>query len=109
MIDTETRWQQVRWLLHDDSLKPEDRLAGLLVLLYAQRTTVISRLTLSHIQPADWHVLIQFGREPIVLPVPVDALPLMATPPLPTTEPLPGCSPADGPASPSARPGSASD
>ena len=46
VIDTETRWEQARWLLHDDSLKPEDRLAGLLVLLYAQRTSVISRLTL---------------------------------------------------------------
>ena len=70
MIDTETRWQQARWLLHDDSLKPEDRLAGLLVLLYAQRTTTISRLTLSHVQAADGQVLIRLGREPVVLPGP---------------------------------------
>jgi hypothetical protein len=35
VIDTETRWEQARWLLHDDAVKPEDRLAGLLVLLYA--------------------------------------------------------------------------
>jgi hypothetical protein len=34
-IDTETRWQQARWLLHDTTLDPEDRVAGLLVLLYA--------------------------------------------------------------------------
>lgn len=33
IIDTETRWEQARWLLHDDALKPEDRVAGLLVLL----------------------------------------------------------------------------
>ena len=36
VIDTETRWEQARWLLRDDTLKPEDRVAGLLVLLYAQ-------------------------------------------------------------------------
>jgi len=76
VIDTETRWEQARRLLHDDSLRPEDRLAGLLVLLYAQRTTVISRLTLSHLQPAGGQVLIRLGREPVVLPGPVDALAL---------------------------------
>lgn len=35
-IDTKTRWEQARWLLHDDTVEPEDRVAGLLVLLYAQ-------------------------------------------------------------------------
>ena len=64
------------WLLHDDSLKPEDRLAGLLVLLYAQRTSAISRLTLGHVQAADGQVLIRLGREPLVLPTPLDALAL---------------------------------
>ncbi|HEY6314765.1 MAG TPA: hypothetical protein VIY52_28740 [Streptosporangiaceae bacterium] len=29
VIDTETRWKQARWLLHDSTLKPEDRVAGL--------------------------------------------------------------------------------
>ena len=76
MIDTETRWEQARWLLHDDSPKPEDRLAGLLVLLYAQRTSVISRLTLSHVQPAGGQVLIRLGREPVVLPEPLDTIAL---------------------------------
>jgi hypothetical protein len=76
VIDTETRWQQARWLLHDDSLKPEDRLAGLLVLLYAQQTSAISRLTLEHVQAADGHVLIRPGREPVALPEPLDALAL---------------------------------
>ena len=36
VIDTEARWQHARRLLHDDTVKPEDRVAGLLVLLYAQ-------------------------------------------------------------------------
>jgi len=76
VIDTETRWEQARWLLYDDSLKPEDRLAGLLVLLYAQRTSVISRLTLGHLQAADRQVLIRLGRQPVVLPGPLDALAL---------------------------------
>ena len=78
VIDTETRWEQARWLLHDDSLKPEDRLAGLLVLLYAQRASAISRLTLGHVQAADGQVRIRLGREPIVLPEPLDALALQA-------------------------------
>jgi hypothetical protein len=79
VIDTETRWEQARWLLHDDSLKPEDRPAGLLVLLYAQRTSAISRLTLGHVQAADGQVLIRLDREPVVLPEPLDALALHAT------------------------------
>jgi hypothetical protein len=74
VIDTETRWEQARWLLHDDSLKPEDRVAGLLVLLYAQYPATLSRLTLDHVQAADGEVRIRLGREPIVLPEPLDAL-----------------------------------
>jgi hypothetical protein len=34
IIDTETLWGQARWSLHDETVKPEDRVAGLLVLLY---------------------------------------------------------------------------
>jgi hypothetical protein len=76
VIDTETRWEQARWLLHDDSLRPEDRLAGLLVLLYAQQTSVISRLTLAHVQPSGGQVLIRLGREPVALPGPLDTIAL---------------------------------
>lgn len=74
LIDTETRWEQARWLLHDDSVKPEDRLAGLLVLLYAQWPAAISRLTVDHIQLSDNRVCIRLGREPIVLPEPLTEL-----------------------------------
>ncbi|GAB3005356.1 hypothetical protein GCM10023080_083840 [Streptomyces pseudoechinosporeus] len=35
-MDVEARWETARRLLHDDTLKPEDRLASLLLLLYAQ-------------------------------------------------------------------------
>ena len=40
---------QARRLLHDDTLKPDDRVAGLLVLLYAQWPAAISRLTIDHV------------------------------------------------------------
>jgi len=74
VINTETRWEQARWLLHDDSLQPEDRLTGLLVLLYAQRATVISRLTLDHVTTEKGQVLIRLGHEPVVLPEPLGTL-----------------------------------
>ena len=74
VIDTETRWEQARWLLRDDTLKPEDRVAGLLVLLYAQWPATISRLTPGHIQAEDGQVRIRLGREPAVLPEPLATL-----------------------------------
>jgi hypothetical protein len=74
VIDTETRWEQARWLLHDDTLRPEDRVAGLLVLLYAQWPAAVSRLTTSHIQASAGTVRIRLGREPVILPEPLDAL-----------------------------------
>ena len=74
VIDTEARWEQARRLLHDDTLKPEDRLAGLLVLLYAQTATAVSQLTLDHIQHDGREVRLRLGREPLTLPAPVDTL-----------------------------------
>jgi hypothetical protein len=74
VIDTETRWHQARWLLHDETLKPEDRVAGLLVLLYAQWPATISRLTLDQVQTNGNQVTLRLGREPVVLPEPLDAL-----------------------------------
>jgi hypothetical protein len=76
VIDTEARWDQARRLLHNDTIKPEDRLAGLLVLLYAQWPATISRLTINHIRTSAGHVLIHLGDEPVVLPEPVAALAL---------------------------------
>ena len=74
LIDTEARWQQARRFLHDDTLKPEDRVAGLLVLLYAQRAATLSRLTLEHVQTCEQEVRIRLGREPVLLPEPLAAL-----------------------------------
>ncbi len=74
VIDTEGRWAQARRLLHDDTLKPEDRVAGLLVLLYAQQPATISRLTLGHIQASGGEVRLRLGQEPVVLPEPLAGL-----------------------------------
>lgn len=74
MVDTDTRWEQARRLIHDHSLKPEDRLAGLLVLLYAQTASAISQLTLDHIQSSGNEVRLRLGHEPVILPEPLDTL-----------------------------------
>ena len=74
VIDSEARWIHARRLLHDSSIKAEDRVAGLLVLLYAQSTTTISRLSLDHVLAGENEVRLRLGREPIVLPEPLDAL-----------------------------------
>jgi hypothetical protein len=74
VIDSEARWAHARRLLNDDTLKPEDRVAGLLVLLYAQSTTAISRLTLDHVHADEHEVRLRLGREPIVLQATLAAL-----------------------------------
>jgi hypothetical protein len=43
-IDLEAPWKQARWLLHDRNVKPVDRVAGLLVLLYAQTPCAVPLL-----------------------------------------------------------------
>ncbi|MGH2835870.1 MAG: hypothetical protein ACRDKD_06625 [Solirubrobacteraceae bacterium] len=62
------RWDAARRLLGDDTLDTRDRVAGLLVVLYAQKTTAISRLTTDHLQITDGVVRIRLGTAPIVLP-----------------------------------------
>ena len=74
VIDAEGRWAQARQLLNDGTLRPEDRVAGLLVLLYAQQPATISRLTLGHVQPSGGEVHLRLGREPVVLPEPLAGL-----------------------------------
>jgi len=74
LIDHQHRWQAARRLLHDSAVKPEDRLAGLLVLLYAQGATAVSQMTASQIQASDDSVRLCLGRVPIHLPDPVAAI-----------------------------------
>jgi len=74
VLDSEQRWAQARRLLHDDTLKREDRVAGLLVLLYAQRAAAIARLTLDHVHVDEHPVRLRLGSEPIELPEPLATL-----------------------------------
>ncbi|MEU4506955.1 hypothetical protein [Streptomyces sp. NPDC024089] len=72
--DQDARWTLARQLLHDDSLPTADRVAGLLVLLYAQTASSIHRLTTGHVTRNDDSVLISLGARPIRLPAPLDTL-----------------------------------
>jgi hypothetical protein len=71
-LDDQARWDAAHRLLHDDTIATRDRLAGLLVLLYAQPVARISRLTTDHITIDDTKdgitVRIHLGTAPIVLP-----------------------------------------
>lgn len=73
-IDAQARWDQARQLLHDDTLKPQDRVAGLLILLYAQEPATIARLTLQDIDTSNGQTRLRLGPEPVLLPEPLDAL-----------------------------------
>jgi hypothetical protein len=70
-LDDDARWDAARRLLHDDTVSARDRLAGLLVLLYAQPVARISRLTTSHVTTDGTTVKIHLGPAPIALPGPV--------------------------------------
>jgi hypothetical protein len=73
-LDQEQRWHQAKRLLHDDTLDTDDRVAGLLVLLYAQRPATISRLTLDDIDADAATVELRLGSVPVELPEPLAAL-----------------------------------
>lgn len=74
-LDHEQRWRQAQRLLHDHSLDLDDRVAGLLVLLYAQRPAAISRLTIHDIDTIDEATLtLRLGSVPLVLPEPLATL-----------------------------------
>ncbi|MET7906173.1 hypothetical protein ABZS86_33825 [Streptomyces sp. NPDC005355] len=48
-IDSEKRWADARRLLNDDTLPTPDRVAGLLLILYAQKIATISQLTVGDV------------------------------------------------------------
>jgi hypothetical protein len=73
-LDQDCRWADARRLLHDDTCPPADRVAGLLILLYAQKLNVITALTTQHVLHEDGRTLLRLGSRPIVLPAPLDAL-----------------------------------
>ncbi|WP_055632853.1 hypothetical protein [Streptomyces griseoruber] len=73
-IDSEKRWADARRLLNDDTLPTPDRVAGLLLILYAQKIATISQLTVDDVHIDGDTVTITFGSSPVVLPTPLASL-----------------------------------
>jgi hypothetical protein len=73
-LDQDRRWADARRLLHDDTCPPADRVAGLLILLYAQKLNVITALTARHVLHEDGRTLLRLGSSPVILPAPLDDL-----------------------------------
>jgi hypothetical protein len=72
--ETDHRWKISRRLLHDDQLDDVDRVAGLLLLLFAQPLSQIARLTTSHVTHTDSGVQLNLGSAPLDVPYPLDKL-----------------------------------
>lgn len=62
------RWGLARWLLRDDTLEPQDRVAGLFVLLYGQPLTRIVAIPRSAVHVDKQSVSITLAEDPIELP-----------------------------------------
>ena len=73
-LDQDRRWADARRLLHEETYPAADRVAGLLILLYAQKLNVITALTTQHVLHEDGRTLLRLGSRPIALPAPLDAL-----------------------------------
>lgn len=72
--DAEERWATATKLLTDDTLDPADRVAGLLVVLYAQRLSRIITLTRSDITITGDTIQLRLGPDPLDLPEPLASL-----------------------------------
>jgi len=73
-VDHEARWALARRLLHDDTIDPGDRVAGTLVVVYAQRLSNVARLTRSDVVERDGDVFIRLGKEYVLMPEPLGGL-----------------------------------
>jgi hypothetical protein len=72
--DTQKRWDDARRLLHDGTLSIQDRVAGLLLLLYAQHISTVTELTTDDVRDNGTTVSIMLGTVPVTLPEPLDGL-----------------------------------
>lgn len=68
--DSEERWQVAQRLVHDDTLDPVDRIAGALVVLYAQPLIRIVSLTTDDVIVTDTNVQLKLGTDALELPEP---------------------------------------
>jgi hypothetical protein len=74
-MDPEQRWDLLARLLHDDSLDLTDRVAGSLLLCYAQQLSRITALTTDRVtRRADGTTDITFGGDAITVPEPLAGL-----------------------------------
>lgn len=73
-LDAEERWTIIRRLLHDHDLELADRVAGSLVLLYAQPLSRIAAMTTDQISEHDGDVSVRIGRYDVTLPQPLAGL-----------------------------------
>jgi hypothetical protein len=73
-FDHDKRWAIARSLLHDDDLNTEDRIAGLLVVLYAQVTTRVSNLRREQFVPNGNGIQVALGTAVLDLPQPMVTL-----------------------------------
>lgn len=74
-LDDQHRWATSQRLLADTTIPTPDRVAGLLVLLYGQRASTISQLTLNDIAPAaDGALTLALGRDRLLIPPPLAEL-----------------------------------
>ncbi len=75
ILDSDQRWQLARRLLHDPTIEVVDRVAGLLVMLYAQSLAAIVRLTTDHVSSGeDGQVRLLLGQAPVLLAEPLAGL-----------------------------------
>ncbi|MGH3249092.1 MAG: hypothetical protein ACRDOI_23200 [Trebonia sp.] len=72
--DADRRWGIARDLLHGPGHETVDRVAGCLVLLYAQPLTRIAVLTLGHVGERPGGLGLALGKDPVVIPEPLAGL-----------------------------------
>jgi hypothetical protein len=73
-LDPHERMRLLRRLLDDESLDLQDRVAGCLVLLFAQPISRLVLLTKNDIHESKGQLFIRLGREPLMLPEPLATL-----------------------------------
>lgn len=73
-MGSDTRLDLVRRLLHDEELRLGDRVAGCLVLLYAQQLSRIVALTTNRVRVVDGDVYLALGTADAIVPDPLGQL-----------------------------------
>ncbi|MFR9769303.1 hypothetical protein [Nocardia sp. SC052] len=73
-IDADQRWEIARNILHNNEIALPYRVAGLLVLLYAQPMATLVEMTVDRVMRSDDGVYVRLGTLPLHLPEPLDAL-----------------------------------